>query len=387
MAIATPDRRKAGQRSNGRPTSSAAAESATAAATRPPSVPPVRFDHEQLAVRQGSRSGLYSIVAIHSTALGPALGGVRLWAYPATIDACRDALRLAIGMTFKAAAAGLDLGGGKGVICAPADAELDEERRRAALLDFADLVDSLDGRYITAEDVGISPEDLVAIRERTEHVTGLPPDCGGSGDPSPFTALGVEAAMRACCTHAFGDPGLAGRRVTVVGLGHVGAPLARRLAEDGAELLLSDIRPERRELAAELGADWVDAEDAMLSECDVLAPCALGGAVNEGNVDALRCRVVCGSANNQLADEALAETLARREILYAPDFIANAGGLIHVYREIRGYSKKHAIELVLAIEDALDRILGIADAGGITPLDAARELARERLDSATAAVG
>jgi leucine dehydrogenase len=311
---------------------------------------------------------------------------VRLWAYPATIDACRDALRLAMGMTFKAAAAGLDLGGGKGVICAPTDAELDTERRRAALLDFADLVDSLDGRYITAEDVGISPEDLITIRERTEHVTGLPPDHGGSGDPSPFTALGIEAAMRACCTHEFGDPDLAGRRITVVGLGHVGSPLARRLADYRAELVLSDIRPERRQLATELGADWVDAEEAMLSDCDVLAPCALGGAINDGNVDSLSCRVICGSANNQLADEALAETLMRNGILYAPDFIANAGGLIHVYKEIKGYSEEHATELVLGIEDALERVLGIADARGITPLEAAGELARERLDSAVAAV-
>jgi leucine dehydrogenase len=385
MAIATRKRRKA-DASNGRPTSSATAESAAPAAERLPRIPPVAFDHEQLAVRRGSRSGLYSIVAIHSTTLGPALGGVRLWAYPATIDACRDALRLAMGMTFKAAAAGLDLGGGKGVICAPTDAELDTERRRAALLDFADLVDSLDGRYITAEDVGISPEDLITIRERTEHVTGLPPDHGGSGDPSPFTALGIEAAMRACCTHEFGDPDLAGRRITVVGLGHVGSPLARRLADYRAELVVSDIRPERRQLATELGADWVDAEEAMLSDCDVLAPCALGGAINDGNVDSLSCRVICGSANNQLADEALAETLMRNGILYAPDFIANAGGLIHVYKEIKGYSEEHATELVLGIEDALERVLGIADARGITPLEAAGELARERLDSAVAAV-
>lgn len=384
MAIATPDRRKT-KPSNGRPTSSATAESAAPDEARLPRIPPVPFDHEQLAVRQGPRSGLYSIIAIHSTALGPALGGVRLWTYPATIDGCRDSLRLAMGMTYKAAAAGLDLGGGKGVICAPADGELDEERRRAALLDFADLIESLEGRYITAEDVGIGPEDLVAIRERTAHVTGLPADRGGSGDPSPFTALGVESAMRACCSHAFGDPDLAGRRVAVIGLGHVGSPLARRLAADGVELVLSDIRPERRELAAELDADWVDAEEAMLSECDVLAPCALGGAIHDGNVDLLRCRVVCGSANNQLADEGLAETLASREVLYAPDFIANAGGLMHVYKEIKGYSEDHAIELVLGIEDTLERILGVAEGRDISPLQAARELARERLDAAVAA--
>jgi leucine dehydrogenase len=382
MAITTP-RPSNARRGNGRPTSSATARSAAPAAERLPRIPPVPFDHEQLVVRRGSRSGMYSIIAIHSTALGPALGGVRLWTYPATIDGCRDALRLAIGMTYKAAAAGLELGGGKGVICLP-DGQLDDERRRAALLDFADLIESLDGRYITAEDVGISPRDLVAIRERTAHVTGLPADRGGSGDPSPFTALGVAAAMRACCSHVFGDPELGGRRVTVIGVGHVGARLARRLADEGAELVLSDIAPERRQLADELGAGWAEPEEAAQSECDVLAPCALGGAINDGNAEALRCRIVCGSANNQLADEALAETLAESEILYAPDFIANAGGLMHVYKEIKGYSEDHALDLVVGIEETLERILAAAERRGITPLDAAREMARERLDAAPA---
>jgi leucine dehydrogenase len=351
-----------------------------------PGIPPVSFDHEQLAVRKGERSGLYSIVAIHSTALGPALGGVRLWAYPATIDAARDALRLAMGMTYKAAAARLDLGGGKGVICAPPGAKLEGERRRAALLDFGDLVDSLDGRYITAEDVGICPDDLIAIRERTAHVTGLPSNRGGSGDPSPFTAMGVEAAMRACCERSFGEADLSERTVAVVGLGHVGSRLARRLAEAGAKLLVSDIVPARRALADELGATWVDPAEAMLTECEVLAPCALGGAIDRRNLEALRCRIVCGSANNQLADEALAGSLAQREILYAPDFIANAGGLIHVYMEITGYSEARATELALGIEDTLEQILATAEERSITPLDAARELARERLDAAAAPV-
>ncbi|HEX2468706.1 MAG TPA: Glu/Leu/Phe/Val dehydrogenase dimerization domain-containing protein [Solirubrobacterales bacterium] len=369
---------------NGRPTSSATAESAAPEVTEAPGIPPVPFDHEQLAIRRGDRSGLYSIVAIHSTALGPALGGVRLWGYPATIDAARDALRLAMGMTYKAAAARLDLGGGKGVICAPPGTKVEGERRRAALLDFGDLVESLGGRYITAEDVGICPDDLIAIRERTEHVTGLPSERGGSGDPSPFTAMGVEAAMRACCKAVFGEPDLAGRTVAVVGLGHVGSGLAQRLAEAGARLVVSDIVPARRALADELGAAWVDPGETMLAECDVLAPCALGGAVHAGNVADLRCRVVCGSANNQLADESLAGVLAQRDILYAPDFIANAGGLIHVYMEITGYSEERATELALGIEETLGQVLATAAERSITPLDAARELARERLDAAAA---
>jgi leucine dehydrogenase len=377
MAVATP-------KTNGRPTSSATADAAAPQAAEVPGIPPVPFDHEELAVRRGERSGLYSIVAIHSTALGPALGGVRLWAYPATIDAARDALRLAMGMTYKAAAARLDLGGGKGVMCAPEGAKLAGEQRRAALLDFGDLVESLDGRYITAEDVGICPDDLIAIRERTTHVTGLPSDRGGSGDPSPFTAMGVEAAMRACCGATFESSDLAGRSVTIVGMGHVGSGLARRLADAGAKLFVSDIVGERRALANELGATWLDPAEAMLTECDVLAPCALGGAINRENVEALRCRIVCGSANNQLADEPLGLKLAERGILYAPDFIANAGGLIHVYMEIKGYSEERATELALGIEDTVEHVLTTASERGIAPLDAARELARERLDAAAA---
>ncbi len=272
-------------------------------------VPPVAYDHEELAVRRGPRSGLDTVAAIHSTALGPALGGVRLWHYPSTEDGVRDALRLAAGMTSKAAAAGLDLGGGKGVICAPAGG-LRGELRRAALLDFGDLVDSLGGRYITAEDVGISPGDLVAIGERTDYLTGMPTERGGTGDPSPFTAIGVDAAIRACLGARFGDPTAAGRTVAVIGLGHVGAALARRLAATGCELIVSDIDPDKRRLATDLGAVWVDADEAMVVECDVLAPCALGGAIDAGNAVELRCEIICGSANNQLADDSLAESLA-----------------------------------------------------------------------------
>ena len=345
-------------------------------------VPPVPFEHEELVIRRGARSGAEMIVAIHSTALGPALGGVRLWHYPSATDASRDALRLAKGMTLKAAAAGLDLGGGKGVICAPGAGLERGESRNAALRDFGDLVDSLDGRYISAEDVGVCPEDMVVMRERTRHVTGLPPALGGSGDPSPFTAAGVEAAMRACARERFSSSDLAGRRVTVIGLGHVGAGLARRLVAAGSVLAVSDIDPAKRGLAAELDAEWIDPSNEMLAECDLLAPCALGGAIDAANLPRLRCEIVCGCANNQLADEGLAEALAARGILYAPDFIVNAGGLIHIYREIRGHSEQEARQLVLEIESNLDRVLRAASERAITPLLAARELAEARLQAA-----
>jgi leucine dehydrogenase len=345
-------------------------------------VPPVPFEHEDLVVHRGRRSGRYAIVAIHSTALGPALGGVRMWHYEATVDGARDALRLARGMTYKAAAAGLELGGGKGVICAPDGPPPSAGERHALLLDFADVVESLQGRYVTAEDVGVCAEDLVVIAQRTEHVTGLPAAHGGSGDPSPDTALGVEAAMRACARERFGSPHLAGVVVAVVGLGHVGARLARRLAQDGADLLLSDIDERKRHLAAELGGRWIDPREAMLAECDVLAPCALGGAVDQANAPLLRCEIVCGSANNQLAVEGLDGTLAERGILYAPDFIVNSGGLIHVFREIRGYSEQYARDLVLGIEQKMDEVLGAAAERSITPLRAAGALAHERLEGA-----
>ena len=354
------------------------------AAAAPPaiaSIAPVELDHEQVVVRRGDRSGLYCVIAVHSTALGPALGGLRIWHYPDQSDALRDAMRLAAGMTLKASAAGLDLGGGKGVLCAPAEG-LDGARRRAALLDFGDLVESLGGRYITAEDVGTTPADLIVVSQRTSHLTGLPPDRGGSGDPSPFTAIGVEAAIRACARERWGDPSLAGRTACVIGLGHVGAGLARRLADAGCELIVSDIDPGKRALTDALGATWRDPDEAMCTECDVLVPCALGGAITDGNVDRLRCAVVCGSANNQLAGDLLADALADRGILYAPDFIANAGGLIHVFMEIEGYSEERAIALAEGIEETLGRVFALASRLAITPLDAARELADRRLRAA-----
>jgi leucine dehydrogenase len=344
-------------------------------------VPPVPLEHEDLVLHRGSRSGRYVIVAVHSTTLGPALGGARLWHYPSTIDGIRDALRLARAMTLKAAAAGLGLGGGKGVICGPERPPTGRERRDI-LLDFGDVVESLEGRYITAEDVGTSPPDLVVIRERTDHVAGLPSEQGGSGDPSPFTAMGVEAAMRACARARLGSPDLEGRRIVIAGAGHVGAKLARRLVEAGASVGISDIDTGKRTLARELGAEWIEPEEEIVAECDILAPCALGGAIDAANLPLLRCKVICGCANNQLAHDGLAGELAEQGILCAPDFVVNSGGLIHVYREIRGYSEERARELALGIEDNLDRIFEAAAEESVTPLEAARALALERLADA-----
>jgi leucine dehydrogenase len=341
--------------------------------------------YEDLRVLAGPRSGATIAIAVHSTALGPALGGVRMWHYDSAADGVADALRLARAMTYKAAAAGLDLGGGKGVICTPAPETPRGEFRRRMLFDFGDAVESLGGRYVTAEDVGTGAADMVAIAERTGHVVGLPTECGGRGDPSPPTARGVLAAIGACLEHRFGDPSAAGIRVCVVGVGSVGSRLARMLADAGAELAISDIDPARMTLAEELGATWVDPQEATATECDVLAPCALGGAIDPATVERLRCQIVCGSANNVLSAERLANVLAERGILLAPDFIANAGGLIHVYADLRHLDGQLTLRLVDQIGPTVRRILAAADRNGTTPLAAAQQQALERLQSASVA--
>jgi leucine dehydrogenase len=338
--------------------------------------------HEEVVVRRGDRTGIYVVVSVHSTVLGPALGGLRMWHYGALGDAIADGLRLSEAMTYKAAAAGLDLGGGKAVICLPPERELSDEDRRDLMLDVGDIVDSLEGRYVTAEDVGTGTDDMAVIRERTDHVVGLPIDSGGSGDPSPITARGVESAVRACSEHRYGSGDLAGRRVTVIGLGHVGSHLAERLAADGAELAVSDIDPDKRRTAERLGARWLDPADAVLAECDLLAPCALGGMIDRENVERLQCEIVCGAANNVLTERSLAVRLAERGILYAPDFIANSGGLINVYGELHGLEPHKLDRLVDGIGEALGRVFQAAEARSVTPLAAARALAEERLDAA-----
>jgi leucine dehydrogenase len=343
--------------------------------------PLVTLEHEELVVRRGHRSGAYTIVAVHSTALGPSLGGCRLWRYESSAAAARDALRLSRAMTFKAAAAGLRLGGGKGVICAEPGPPPSGARRRALLHDFADTVNVLAGSYVTAEDVGTNARDMAVIAERSEHVSGLARNRRGSGNPSPFTARGVEAAMRACCGHEFGTRELRGRSVAIVGAGHVGSLLAKRLARAGAKLLLSDIDPAKRALADRIGARWTDPSGALLADVDVVAPCALGGAIDEVNVSRIRARIVCGAANNQLAHDGLAHDLAARGILYAPDYIVNAGGLINISVEFdeRGYDARVARRRVDGIERTMSEILAAVDANGGTPLAAADALARRNL--------
>jgi leucine dehydrogenase len=306
-----------------------------------------------------------------------------MWTYDDSRAAQRDAMRLSRAMTYKAAVAGLSLGGGKGVVMIPSGERLSPARREAVLLDFADTVQALRGRYITAEDVGTSSRDMSVIARGTAHVAGLARSRGGSGDPSPFTALGVESAIRACCERVFGSSSLRGRTVCVIGLGHVGSRLARRLAAAGATLALADVDASRRELAQALGARWVALRRALETDVDVLAPCALGGFLDHETVQRLRCRVIAGAANNQLADESIADLLAARGILWAPDFVVNAGGVINIAEEIGRYDPAIARRRVRGIAETLHQVLDDADATRTTPLAAALALARRRLAEPT----
>ncbi len=324
------------------------------------------------------------MVAVHSTLRGPSLGGCRMWSYDDVRAATLDVLRLSRAMTYKAACAGLPLGGGKGVIALPAATRLTGARRREALLDFADAVETLGGRYLTAEDVGIGSRDMPVMAERTQFVTGLATARGGSGDPSPYTAIGVEAAIRTVCERLFGSRSLEGRTVAVLGLGHVGSRVARLCARGGAQLVVTDVDPGKRALAEALDARWTTPGRALTAKVDVLSPCALGAVFPSESVPRLRCRAIAGAANNQLADERVAELLAARGILWAPDFVVNAGGIVNIAVELRrdGYDPAVARRDCRAIGTTLAQVLDDADAAGTTPLTAANALAERRLSTA-----
>jgi leucine dehydrogenase len=338
------------------------------------------FTHERVEVITGRRSGLFLAVALHSSALGSALGGARLWTYPHWSDALGDALRLSAAMTLKNAAAGLDAGGGKAVIALPEGTILDADRRRAAFLDLGDAVESLNGLYRTAEDVGSTTDDMLVVRERTEHVVGLPDAVGGSGEPAGPTSLGVYESLRATLERVTGRPDVAGRRITIAGLGQVGSRLAIRLAAEGAVLTVTDVNPAKRHLASELRAAWVEPGQEHLVPADVFVPAGIGGVLTADVIDDLDARAVCGPANNPLAEHAGADRLAARGILYAPDFVVNAGGVIYLDLEAKKLGTRAEImERVAGIGQTLRRIFDDADERGVTPLMAAEALAAERL--------
>ncbi|MEY2432914.1 MAG: valine dehydrogenase [Acidimicrobiaceae bacterium] len=337
-------------------------------------------DHgaEQVAIAADDDTGLRAIVAIHSTVLGPGLGGTRFYPFASEYDALVDVLRLAKGMAYKHAVCGNDLGGAKAVIIG----DPRTMRSEALIVAYAKLVDRLGGRYLTAEDVGTTQADMDLIRTVTPHVTGTSESLGGSGDPSPATAWGVFHALRAVAERLWGNPSLEGRHVAIAGVGKVGSALARHLAEVGCRLTLADVRSDiASALGAELGARTIDPATIHETECDVLSPCALGASVNDRTIPALRCAAVCGCANNQLATQDDGERLAAAGVLYAPDYVANAGGVINIADELRadGYNRERALRQVETIHDTVRRVFAVADAEGITPAAAADHLAEQRL--------
>ncbi|MFN2431925.1 MAG: Glu/Leu/Phe/Val dehydrogenase dimerization domain-containing protein [Gemmatimonadota bacterium] len=339
-------------------------------------------NHEQVVFCRDPASGLHAIIAIHNTTLGPALGGTRMWPYVSEEEALIDVLRLSEGMTYKAAVTGLNLGGGKAVILGDPRRDKSEALLRA----HGRFVDTLGGRYITAEDVGITVSDIEYVSMETSFVTGVSSIPGGSGDPSPVTAFGVYHGIKAAAKRVWGSAELKGRSVAIQGAGSVGGHLARDLAAEGARLYVSDIDPARvQQVVERTGAAGVPPEEIFGLDVDVFAPCALGAIVNDETIPQLRCRIVAGGANNQLAEDRHGDELLRRGILYAPDFVINAGGLINVYSELQGYDAVAARSKARGIYDTLLAIFERAEADGIPTYRAAERLAEARIQDVSRA--
>lgn len=334
--------------------------------------------HEAVFEASDPSCDMHSIIAINDTARGPALSGTRFLPYRSFQDALDDVLLLARNMTYKAAAADLPLGGGKAVIIGDASTVKSD----ALLESYGRALNEIGGRYVTAEDVGTTVADMEVVRRATPHVSGLSVESGGSGDPSPFTAHGVLAAIRSVAVHLDGRCDLTGLSVAVQGLGKVGGALVGLLRAEGCNIIVSDVREDlAHDFANQFGAKQVSPMAILTQSCDVLAPCALGGVINEQTHTSLHCRAIVGSANNQLSDDSIAERLNAMEVLYIPDFIANAGGLINIADELKphGYSADRALESVSEIGRSTTAIIRSASADGSTPLAAARSLAESRL--------
>lgn len=333
-------------------------------------------EYEQIVFNYDKSSGLKAIVSIHSTALGPALGGTRFYPFETEEAALTDALRLAKGMTYKAAAAGLDLGGGKAVIIGDPKRDKSEELFRA----YGRFIQTLGGRYITAEDVGTAREDMDLVRRETRWVTGVSQVYGGSGDPSPVTAYGVYQGLRAVCMELWNTADVAGKRFVVQGVGKVGYNLVKILKTNGAEVIIADIDVDNLGRAVgDFGVETTPLATVHSQSCDVFVPCALGGILNDQTIPELRCAAVAGAANNQLLTAAHGKLIDDAGILYAPDFIINAGGLINVADELRGYDPDRATAQVENIFHTLREVFQIAKLEKITTSDAANRLAEERI--------
>lgn len=341
-------------------------------------------DHEEVLFCYDRPTGLKAIIAIHDTTLGPALGGTRMWPYASETEALNDVLRLSRGMTYKSSLAGLDLGGGKAVIIGDARTQKTEAMFRR----FGQFVDSLNGRYITAEDVGMSTAEMVNIQKATRNVAGLPEEMGGSGDPSPVTAYGVYCGLKAAAKTAYGSDALSGRTVAVQGAGNVGKGLVALLVKDGAKVSLTDIHDDKlAAIKAEFPAITLVKPDEIYDvDMDIYSPCALGATVNDETLKRLKCSVIAGAANNQLADEAVhGKAVMEKGILYAPDFLINAGGIINCAWERKGYNRKAALRQTEGIYDTAQRIFKASAELGIPTYLAANQAAEDRISSMRAA--
>lgn len=335
-------------------------------------------DHEQIVFCNDKDTGLKAIIGIHNTVLGPALGGTRMWKYANEWEALNDVLRLSRGMTYKSAISGLNLGGGKAVIIG--DSKLDKTPE--LITRFGQFVHTLSGKYITAEDVGSTTADMDLIRDVTPYVTGISVERGGSGNPSPVTAYGVYMGMKAAAMHQFGSDNLSGKKVLVQGTGHVGETLIDYLTKEGALVQISDINEARmEEVSAKYGATIYRGEDVYTADVDIYAPCALGATINDATIDKIRAKVIAGAANNQLANEVVhGKILQEKGILYAPDFLINAGGIINVYAEIVGYDSAEAMRRTENIYNTTLEIFSLAETQHITTQQAAMAIAQKRID-------
>jgi leucine dehydrogenase len=333
--------------------------------------------HEQVVYCYDHETGLKAIVAIHNTVLGPALGGTRMWLYKSESEALNDVLRLSRGMTYKAAISGLNLGGGKAVIIGDSR----KDKSEALFRKFGRFVENLNGKYITAEDVGTSTKDMEYVRMETTHVTGLPESMGGGGDPSPVTAYGVYMGMKASAKEMWGSDSLSGRKVAVQGVGHVGENLVKLLTKENAKVYISDINEgQLKHVASEYKAEIVSSDLVYDLDVDIYAPCALGATLNSENIARLKCSIVSGAANNQLADELIhAQMLIDKGILYAPDFLINAGGLINVYSELQGYNRDSALRATEHIYKVTQDIFRKSKEENISTAVAAKQMAEKRI--------
>ncbi|HZW68090.1 MAG TPA: Glu/Leu/Phe/Val dehydrogenase [Pseudogracilibacillus sp.] len=333
-------------------------------------------DFEQIIFCNDNASGLKAIIAIHDTTLGPALGGTRMWNYESETDALEDVLRLAKGMTYKNAAAGLNLGGGKAVIIGDPNTDKSEALFRA----FGRYVESLNGRYITAEDVGTFEEDMDFIHMETEHVTGT--SDGGVGDPSPVTSLGIYYGMKAAAKEAYGDDSLKGKTIAVQGVGQVAYHLCQHLYQEGANLIVTDINQEAVARAVEdFKASAVQPDEIYDVDCDIYSPCALGGTLNDDTISRLKAKIIAGSANNQLEEERHGLVLHEKGVIYAPDYVINSGGVINVAEELVGYNRDRALNKVKSIYSILSEVFTISREKNIPTSVAANERAERRMKS------